>query len=152
MNFILDLEVLDLLWKVDTHFQPVCVGHGVGAESILWGSQIRQEITVAFGTGYGVVGEHDSAVTEMRLHQLERRKCKSGPNYKIVSSNVINEATSKDESSYCQAEVGPPWAIRSAMSQADRRLSNRSRSARQARIVPNTDGRSAPSQALSPLQ
>jgi len=152
MKFILDLEVLGLLWQIDTHLQTVCVGHSVGAESILWGSQIRQEITVAFGTGYGVVGEHDSTMTEMRPHQLERRKCKSRPNYKIVSSNVINEATLKNGLSYYQAEVGPPWVTRSAMSQADRRLSNRSRSARQTRIVPNTDGRSEPSQVLSPLR
>ena len=102
----------------------------MGAEPILWGSQIRQEIAIAFGTGYGVVGEHDGAVAKMRLNQLECRKCKGRPNWKIVSFNGINEVTSKDELSHCQAEVGPPWAIRFAMSEADRRLSNRSHSVR----------------------
>lgn len=66
-----DSEVINLLWQVDTHLQIVCVGHGVGAESTLWGSQIRQDVTITFGTGYGVVGEHDSAMTEAGLHQLD---------------------------------------------------------------------------------
>ena len=73
MKFILDLEVLGLLWQIDTHLQTVCVGHSVGAEPILWGSQIRQEIAVAFGAGYGVISEHNSAVAKMRLNQFEGR-------------------------------------------------------------------------------
>jgi hypothetical protein len=72
--------MLGLLWQIYTHLKPVCVWYGVGAEAALWGSQVCQEITVAFSTGYGVVGEHDSAMAEMRLHQLERGKCKSRPN------------------------------------------------------------------------
>jgi hypothetical protein len=65
--------MLYLLWQVYTHLQTVCVGHGVGAEPILWGSQIRQEIAVAFGAGYGVISEHNSAIAKMRLNQFERR-------------------------------------------------------------------------------
>jgi len=52
----------------------------VGAEFVLWRPQVRQKIAIAFGTGYGIVGEHNSAVTKMGLHQLERRKCKGRPN------------------------------------------------------------------------
>ena len=91
--------ILNRLWQIDTHLKTVCVRYGVGAEAALGGPQVSQEITVAFGTRYGVVGEHDSTVTEMRLHQLERRKCKRRPNWEIVRSNRINEATSKDGSS-----------------------------------------------------
>jgi hypothetical protein len=131
--------MLGLFWKIDTHLQAVRVWQGVGAESTLRGSQVRQEITIAFGAGYGIICEHDSAIAELRLHNLERRKCKGRPDWEIVSSNETNEVTSKDGLSHCPAEVGPPWADRFAMSQADRPLSNLSRLARQLRIVPNID-------------